>query len=81
MKGDDDSVICEIDDDGIGRELSKQNKPSKPITHESKGVHISQARLNLEKMLNEKQAIMEIADKYGDNKPAGTKVTLVLHRF
>ena len=24
---------------------------------------------------------MEIADKYRDNKPAGTKVTMVLHRF
>lgn len=74
-----DAVKCEVDDDGIGRELSKLNKPVTPVLHQSKGVHLSQERLNLEKLLNETNASIETTDKYEDGKAAGTKVILTFN--
>ncbi|HJS54028.1 MAG TPA: histidine kinase [Chitinophagaceae bacterium] len=69
-------VICEVDDDGIGRETSKLNKPITPVIHESKGVHLTQQRLHLEKRLNESNSSIEIIDKYENNEPVGTKVVI-----
>ncbi len=76
VKANDESVICEVDDDGIGREMSKLNKPVTPIIHESKGVHLSQQRLDLEKMLNDTSASIEIIDKHENGAATGTKVIL-----
>jgi ligand-binding sensor domain-containing protein/two-component sensor histidine kinase len=76
VKGNDETVICEVDDDGIGREMSKLNRPTTPVTHESKGVHLAQQRLNLEKMLNDTNTSIEIIDKYDNNIATGTKVIL-----
>ncbi|HEX6849443.1 MAG TPA: histidine kinase [Chitinophagaceae bacterium] len=70
------SVICEVDDDGIGRERSRLNKPITPVNHQSKGVYLSQARLDLEKILNETNATIETIDKYENGEPIGTKVIL-----
>ncbi len=74
VKGDSDKVICEVDDDGIGREISRLNKPNTPLMHESKGVHLSQARLNLENLLNEMNATVETFDKNEAGTATGTKV-------
>ncbi|HEY5772840.1 MAG TPA: histidine kinase, partial [Chitinophagaceae bacterium] len=74
-----DAVVCEVDDDGIGRELSKLNKPVTPVIHESKGVHLSQARIDLEKKLNESQASIKIIDKYENDKATGTRVVLTFN--
>jgi sensor histidine kinase YesM len=79
VKGNEEAVICEVDDDGIGREMSKLNKPVTPVIHESKGVHLSQIRLNLEKKLNETQATIETIDKYELEKSTGTKVVITFN--
>ena len=79
VKGNEETIICEVDDDGIGREMSKLNKPVTQVIHESKGVHLSQARLNLEKMLNETQASIETTDKYEYDKSTGTKVVITIN--
>jgi LytS/YehU family sensor histidine kinase len=71
-----DIITCEVDDDGIGRETSNLSKPIMPIVHESKGVTLSQQRLDLEKVLNDTNASIEIVDKHNGNKPSGTKVIL-----
>ena len=55
---------CIIDDNGIGREISKQNKFKGELsTHQSKGVHLTQSRLDLDNLLNERNATLEIIDK------------------
>jgi sensor histidine kinase YesM len=74
-----DAIICQVDDDGIGRELSKLNKPVTPVIHESKGVHLSQARIDLEKKLNESQAYIKIIDKNENDKANGTRVILTFN--
>ena len=71
------AVECIIDDDGIGRELSKQFKAQYESTHESKGIGLTQSRLELDKMLNEREDSFEIIDKKNpDGSPAGTTVII-----
>jgi sensor histidine kinase YesM len=75
IKGNNDTIICKVNDDGIGRERSKLNKSASPILHESKGVFLSQARLNLGKLLNDMDATIETIDKHENGKACGTIVT------
>jgi anti-sigma regulatory factor (Ser/Thr protein kinase) len=72
------SIRCIIDDDGIGREMSRQNKfQMETSIHESKGEHLTQARLDLDNLLNERSAKVEIIDKKDSNgKSCGTTVIL-----
>ena len=74
----DHSIRCVIDDDGIGRSMSEQNKfQFESSTHESKGVHLTQARLDLDNLLNEKKAAINIIDKKNENgESSGTTVIL-----
>ena len=66
-----------IDDDGIGREASKQNKGASNIGHQSKGVNLTQSRLELDNLLKQRQAKLQILDKKdSNNKDIGTKVTI-----
>ncbi|HEX5152303.1 MAG TPA: histidine kinase [Parafilimonas sp.] len=75
----DHAMSCIIDDDGIGRDMSKQNKfKGESSSHQSRGVHLTQSRLDLDNLLNERNASVEIIDKMNDNGEAtGTKVILV----
>ena len=79
VKQNEDAIVCEVDDDGIGREMSQLNKPATPVIHESKGVHLSQERLNLEKMLNDTNTSIETIDRYDNTQPAGTKVIITFN--
>ncbi len=64
-----------IEDDGIGRESSRQNKATSGLAHQSKGVNLTQSRLELDNLLQQRKAELEIIDKKDENgKTAGTKV-------
>ncbi len=69
-------ICCIIDDDGVGREMSKQNKfRGEPSTHESKGVHLTQNRLDVDNMLTDRHTKVEIIDKKDDQgNSLGTRV-------
>ena len=73
-------ILCVIEDDGIGREISMKNKFSDmEITHQSKGVRLTQSRLELSNMLNQRNASVEIIDKTnGADEALGTKVIIVI---
>jgi hypothetical protein len=76
----DHSISCIIDDDGIGRERSRQNKFSvADPSHQSKGEHLTQARLDLDNVLNDRNARVEIIDK--KDKANGSGGTTVVLRF
>ena len=79
VKQNGNAIVCEVDDDGIGREMSQLNKPATPVIHETKGDHLSQARLNLEKMLNDTNTSIETIDRYDNAQPAGTKVIIIFN--
>jgi ligand-binding sensor domain-containing protein len=76
-------IFCVIEDDGIGREVSMKNKfPDAEITHQSKGVSLTQSRLELSNMLNERNATVEIIDRTNENdETAGTKVMLIFNEY
>ena len=79
----DNVISCRIDDDGIGREMSKQNKfAGEASNHQSKGVRLTQNRLNLDNLLNQRNATVEIIDKEDrEQKPCGTTVILSLEEY
>jgi anti-sigma regulatory factor (Ser/Thr protein kinase) len=66
-----------IDDDGIGRESSQQNKSTSGLAHQSKGVNLTQSRLELNNLLQQRQATLEVVDKKDENGiGTGTKVII-----
>jgi len=70
----DDTVIFQIEDDGIGRaaatELRKRNFP----THKSMGIKLTEERLQL---INQKHNVgFEIEDLFEDGQPSGTRVRI-----
>ena len=77
----DNTIYCIIDDDGVGREVSMQNKfNNAQSTHQSKGVSLTQTRLELSNVLNQRNATVEIIDKTNaTGKAAGTKIILVFN--
>jgi sensor histidine kinase YesM len=81
-KGNKDIVQCVVDDNGIGRELSGQYAPQHVANHQSKGIRLTQSRLELDKILNERDNIIEIVDKKDpQGMPYGTKVILTFKDF
>jgi len=78
IEGKENKIVCVIEDDGIGRKSSMQNKFSDPHSaHESKGVWLTQTRLELSNVLNQRNATVEIIDKKNENnKSNGTMVSL-----
>jgi sensor histidine kinase YesM len=71
------AIQCVIDDNGIGREQSKQFKPQYESTYQSKGIGLTQSRLELDKVLNEREDAIYMIDKEDENgKPEGTKVII-----
>jgi len=80
LKKENDVVRCIIDDDGIGREMSMENKSKNNVTaHQSKGVHLTQKRLDLNNLLNDRNASFNIIDK--KNKEGNVEGTTVVLEF
>lgn len=70
-------IHCTIDDDGIGRKLSQQYKTQYESTYQSKGIGLTRSRLELDKILNDRDNMIDITDKTDINgKPEGTRITL-----
>ncbi len=69
-----------VEDDGIGREASAQNKSTSVLTHQSKGVNLTQSRLELDNLLQQRQAKIDIIDKKDEKGlAAGTKVIITIN--
>ena len=74
-------IHCTIDDDGIGRKLSQQYKMHYESTYQSKGIGLTRSRLELDKMLNDRDNMIDITDKSDINgKPAGTRIILTFNQ-
>lgn len=74
VKLEEETVICKIDDNGVGRNSALKNEG-----HESKGMKMVQGRLDLYNQMHQQDAHIEIVDKSGANGlPAGTLVVITL---
>jgi LytS/YehU family sensor histidine kinase len=72
------SIVINIEDNGIGREKAKEFSKSSTQKHKSFGLQITKERLELLKHSNNKSAsfvIIDLYDKAGE--PKGTKVQII----
>ncbi|WP_207632633.1 sensor histidine kinase [Foetidibacter luteolus] len=82
VQNENEAVRCMINDNGIGREMSKQNKFKTDSTHHSKGMHLTQSRLDLDNLINERNASLEIIDQKDEHGNAtGTSVILTFKKY
>jgi len=73
----DRGISVTIDDDGIGREASMKMKSGTGMTHQSRGIHLTQSRLQLNNLLKQMTAQLNVLDKKNEGSiPAGTKVII-----
>ncbi len=79
----DDTIRCIIDDNGIGRERALKNRfKHQASTHQSKGVNLTQSRLDLDNALNNRNASVKTIDKKDElGNALGTTVTLTFKEY
>ena len=73
----DHNVICEIEDNGIGRAASAKQKASNS-KHKSQGIGLTQRRLELLKSIHGKDAGIDVIDLEIEGQTAGTMVKVIL---
>src|SRR5258705_13811367 len=69
----DDQLVCEIDDNGIGREKAAQLKSSMHIEYQSRGMQLSKRRAEL---YNIRQQVIDKKDEKGN--AAGTTIIVTI---
>lgn len=69
-----DTLIIEITDDGVGREAAMQLRKYNILSHESMGISITEERLKL--INQDMKTCFEIEDLMNEGKPCGTKVRI-----
>ncbi len=72
-------LICEIEDNGIGRERSSEIRKSNPRLYKSKSTSLTQERLRVFNSAHRDTLQLNIEDMILDGKPSGTKVTVRVH--
>ncbi|MGQ0829500.1 MAG: two-component regulator propeller domain-containing protein [Bacteroidota bacterium] len=73
-----DSILCTIKDNGIGREKSKEFKKNRVQQHKSMGMSITQERLDILNSSLNRNLNAQIVDLYEDGIPTGTKVQIII---
>ena len=74
-----DLIKCIIEDDGIGREKAKDLNTWRKKEHHSRGIAITQKRLELlSQYFKDNRFKLEIIDLYDDGKPVGTRVIITV---
>ena len=72
-----DIIICEVDDNGIGRVKSQQLKTLSHIEYQSRGMELTQKRLELISKVTNSDFKIEVTDKKDEQgNSLGTKVTI-----
>ena len=73
-----DSILCTIEDNGIGRERSNEFKKNRVQQHKSMGMSITQERLDILNSSLNQNLNAQIIDLYENGQPAGTKVQIII---
>ncbi|MCW3085728.1 MAG: hypothetical protein JWP12_3094 [Bacteroidetes bacterium] len=73
-----DSILCTIEDNGIGRERSNEFKKNRVQQHKSVGMSITQERLDILNSSLNQNLNAQILDLYENGEPAGTKVQIMI---
>ena len=70
------SLICTIQDDGVGRVKAAQMKRQSSRTHKSRGMQIVLERLEVLQHVDEVSIIVDVSDLYPDQDDTGTIVRI-----
>jgi ligand-binding sensor domain-containing protein len=73
-----DSILCTIEDNGIGRERSNEFKKNRVQQHKSMGMSITQERLDILNSSLNQNLNAQIIDLFENGKPAGTRVQIMI---
>lgn len=76
VQGEEDSIVCIIEDNGIGREQAKVLQLNTQKQHRSFGTQLTQDRLQVNNRLFNSKYLVNIIDKMGNDKVGGTRVEL-----
>jgi len=71
-------LVCCVEDDGIGRAKAQEIKESKLYTHKSRGMSITQSRLEIINKMQNSNLNVEVEDLFENKIPAGTKVKIYI---
>jgi LytS/YehU family sensor histidine kinase len=72
-------LICQIDDNGIGIQRSRELKTTSHVEYQSKGMKLTESRINAINMISSKTISMEVKDKY--DAKGNAMGTLVIIKF
>lgn len=73
----DEMLICNITDNGVGREKASELKSKQHIEYQSKGMHLTEKRIELLNKTSVRKILMFINDLHDENgKASGTEVIL-----
>jgi ligand-binding sensor domain-containing protein len=73
-----DSILCTIEDNGIGRERAKEFKKNRVQQHKSMGMSITQERLDILNSSLNQNLNAQIIDLFENGEPSGTKVQIMI---
>lgn len=77
-----EEIVCTIDDNGVGRNNGNKNKLSPDASHQSKGLKITQSRIDLDNQLHDRRAAVKTIDKMDEyQQPAGTRIVLTFKEY
>ena len=77
---DNDYVICEIEDNGIGRAASAEYKRNGSRLYQSKGINLLEERILMYNRLHESMSSLETIDLLKNGKASGTLVVIKFNK-
>lgn len=73
---DNDYIVYIVEDNGIGRDLSKKYQSENPIERKSFGMRLNQEKINIFNQQHKTNADLRVLDLFENEKPAGTRIIL-----
>ncbi|MBS1686145.1 MAG: histidine kinase [Bacteroidetes bacterium] len=74
-------LYCTVEDNGIGRVRAREMKTTMHVEYQSKGMSLTEMRIQAINQISDKKIRMEVKDKYDHNNlPAGTLFTLIFEQ-
>lgn len=74
-------LVCTVQDNGIGRKASLEKKKNIQLSYISKGIELSEAKLEMFEKLTGRNVQTEIVDLYRNETPIGTKVIITINVY
>lgn len=73
-------IVCQITDNGIGREAALKIKAGREIFNKSHGMELTRQRMEVQNNLNSSSSLYKIDDLMDETgNPSGTRVTITFH--